>query len=83
MSMLTAIEIADLRGDHGYLTPGPKVCVTCKEDFPCMYARLMDDHDQMIKAIKQFTRTSYGNSKIWFVQLNVMDKAVAIVDEYE
>ncbi len=83
MSMLTAIEIADLRGDHGYLTPGPKICVSCGDEFPCMYARLMDDHDQMMTTLKQFTTTSYGNSKVWFVQLDIMDKAVVIVDEYE
>ncbi len=51
MSMLTAIEIADLRGDHGYLTPGPRICVTCEEEFPCMYARLMDDHDRLVTAL--------------------------------
>jgi len=52
MSMITAIEIADLRGDHGYLTPGSKVCVTCDDEWPCMYARLMDDHDRLLAALK-------------------------------
>ena len=59
--MLTPIEIADLRGDHGYLTPGPRLCVTCDVDWPCLEARLMDDRDRAVAALDKLLRWAISN----------------------
>ena len=55
-AMVTELEIADMRGDHGYLfggddSPKEKVCVSCNEDWPCMYARLMNDRERTLRLL--------------------------------
>ena len=51
--MITALEIADLRGDHGYVSPGPPSCVSDEEDWPCIISRLMDDRDALLGALER------------------------------